>query len=850
MIAVAQTIQTTLERKSLDRGASRYLKSLKRDDEDGNVFAVVPYTNLMTSCLPRVTEALRSYVTDADNHGRGRTPFAVSVLKTLDLNLVSLAGLAKAFEGVCRRLSVPTVTRAIARHLELEAVVIELDQRDRKVGRGRKAKASKSAQLADQLKERHSNPRRREDTALKILKDNLGWTDAQASLLGNAVLNAVLIGAKDVFERYAEGGARSKVELLGLTPEAQAFVTQSHDLAQWMRPAHVPMVVPPRPWRSMRTGAYLTKEVARTVPLVRTFDPEARKAVEDAIADGSMAPCIEAVNAIQAVRLRIDGQSLDLVRWAFDSGIALDGFPRRDPLPLLRRPSNWDTLDERAQSLWRRRAQEVHARNRGIASDVAAFRVDLETAETLRGQTFFLPHNLDFRGRVYPVPHFSHHRADHIRSLIQFSEGKPLGEDGAWWLAVHLANCGDFEKVSKKPFEARVQWVLDNSDEIVRVALDPEGTVDFWSGADCPFSFVAACREWAGYMDEGEAFVSHLPIGLDGSNSGLQHYSAILRDEEGGKLVNLVPAEAPADVYAAVAAEARRLVELETFAGLDLDRVELGLLWLAHGITRSVVKRNVMTFAYSSETYGFAQQLVEDLMKPLRRRQEDEGIPHPFGDVGTQARAAQYLAEYVWQAVNTVVRRAGEGMRWFQEIARLLAHQGRGVRWTTPVGLPVVHMYREYETATVTLYLYDKETPVLDAAPGDKVEGDKVFNLVQATIRTKPLKRVRKSKQKSAVAPNVIHSLDAAHLMKVVLRAKDEGITDVLLIHDSFATHAAEAGRWSQIIRDEFASMYEAFDPFAEIAGKAFEYLNEIPPVPGRGSLDLNQTRDALYAFA
>jgi DNA-directed RNA polymerase, mitochondrial len=34
------------------------------------------------------------------------------------------------------------------------------------------------------------------------------------------------------------------------------------------------------------------------------------------------------------------------------------------------------------------------------------------------------------------------------RSLLEFAEGKPLGERGAYWLAIQLANCYWKKKVS------------------------------------------------------------------------------------------------------------------------------------------------------------------------------------------------------------------------------------------------------------------------------------------------------------------------------------------------------------------------------------------------------------------
>ena len=50
-----------------------------------------------------------------------------------------------------------------------------------------------------------------------------------------------------------------------------------------------------------------------------------------------------------------------------------------------------------------------------------------------------------------------------------------------------------------------------------------------------------------------EAFLSHLPVHQDGSCNGLQHYSALGRDLDGARSVNVFPSEKPQDVYTEVA---------------------------------------------------------------------------------------------------------------------------------------------------------------------------------------------------------------------------------------------------------------------------------------------------------
>ena len=53
--------------------------------------------------------------------------------------------------------------------------------------------------------------------------------------------------------------------------------------------------------------------------------------------------------------------------------------------------------------------------------------------------------------------------------------------------------------------------------------------------------------------EEGEDFVGFIPISLDGTNSGVQHYSMLTLGEDEGKLVNLVPQAEMADLYQTVA---------------------------------------------------------------------------------------------------------------------------------------------------------------------------------------------------------------------------------------------------------------------------------------------------------
>jgi DNA-directed RNA polymerase len=68
----------------------------------------------------------------------------------------------------------------------------------------------------------------------------------------------------------------------------------------------------------------------------------------------------------------------------------------------------------------------------------------------------------------------------------------------------------------------------------------------------------------------------------------------------------------------------------------------------------------------------------------------------------------------------------------------------------------------------------------------------------------------------SAVA-NVTHSMDAAHLVLSVNAAVEMGITNLMTIHDSYATLAPDVHHFGQRRRWALAKMYWTYNPLAAL---------------------------------
>lgn len=820
-----------LEEQALADGKKRYEKALDTSSQRKADLERSDVRGLLKQALPLVSHELKVRLS-ADY--KGRHPLAVQVLSKLDPDLSALAGLGATFRVISQMKPFSSVVFNIGSAIDDELWSAKLHETDSKLAK----------RIVSKAKRTHGNLGYRRK-AVKATASKEGHVMAILSepdklQVGGFVLDAILKAVPEIFEAYQVRTAKSIVNYVKLTDQASQSLLNLREVQQWMRPAYKPMVTPPKPWDSFYNGCYHNPKVARTVTLVRTRNKRHIALVQKAMRDGSMDYCLEALNAIQGTRWAINRPIYELVKWAYEEGKALPSFPPRNHLPRPPRPANYDTLSEKAQKGWRIQAAQIAQRNRGIDSERIVMLQDLTTAESLlQVSHFFVPHNLDFRGRVYPIPHFNQQRSDYVKAQLQFAEGRVLTQSGVYWLAVHLANCGDFGKVSKQPFDTRVQWVADNEEMIFAIAKDPRSTYDLWSKADAPFSFVAACLEWYGYRCNPESFKSHLAVALDGSNSGLQHYSCMMRSKREGALVNLMPSEKPADLYQTVADAVKVMVEADAAKGLEVAKVVL-----KNGVTRSLCKRATMTFAYSSEEYGFREQLMDDVMRPAAIEVlQGHLASHPWEMLRTSKSgetkpdggftAASYIAKCIWRAVNDIVTDACVGMAFFRRCAQLLAHEGKGLVWVTPVGLPVLHLYPEYHTKKVTLFLHDRS--------------------VQLFARTGASEIVNKAKAADAVSPNVVHSLDSAALMLCVLDCVEAGVKDFSLIHDSFGAHPNDTETMYAAVRQSLINMYEAYCPFEEIRRQTYDAMDakeKVPNVPEKGDLDLASIREADYAFA
>lgn len=793
--------QRALEEESVQLGIEKYRAALAQGEDH-----MPPGMRLIKQAIGPLSEKIKEQQEEAFSGKPGRHMGVCKYLTQFSTEQVAFITAQAALSGIMGRQLLTQTAIKIASALEDTINFEEL-----------KAKNARAYRLLMKKIEGSSDDGYRHIVMLRQLEyaklDRVKWGTSEKVRLGTMLVQLMADATGLIEVRKLIMGAEDTPYAIVGTPATIEWLEKAHAHCELLHPVRLPMVCPPLPWKGPHGGGYLTRKLQS--PLIKFVS----KPYLEELKHWEMPMVYKAVNALQETPWKINQAILHVAQEVWSGGGCLGKMPPRDPLPLP--PKMHDPgLHPEEHKAWKMAAAKVHQENVRLLSRRVGVAAKLSMAAKFSAyENLYFPHALDWRGRAYPISAILNPQGDDLtKALLMFGRGKPLGEHGATWLAVHIANCYGVDKV---PFEQRVQWVLDHEEAILDSAMNPLDGGRFWCDADSPYCFLAAAMEWAGYRMQGPTFVSHLPVSWDGSCNGLQNFSAMLRDPIGGKAVNLTPNEKPSDIYGEVAREASALIDMDAHEG-----IEMGLFWKGK-VTRKLTKRNTMTLPYGVSRFGMTDQLREEFNK--MRSDGDELAP----PIEMAMESARYLAAKNWDAIGRVVVAARQAMDWLMDAARVAAKDGLPVRWVTPSGLPVVQAYME------------KDGERLDFS----VAGRRYQLVLQVTGS-----KLNTRKQASGISPNFVHSLDAAHMQRTVCYCVDQGLSDFAMIHDSYGAHACDAPELSYQLRKAFVDQYEGdvLGNFRDQLAAQLppELAAELPPVPPMGTLDLGLVMESEYFFA
>lgn len=659
-----------------------------------------------------------------------------------------------------------------------------------------------------------------------------------------------------------------KVEMGGAANGNQAYVINVIDddvlIALWgaLSPStiqKIPSLVPYADWTHYRheTGALLVKTNHK---IRKTITPENHPLV------------YEAINRSQKVGWNINKNVHELQLWSFRN--RADAF----------------------NDVWKAHSSE--ARSTKIRETKAISSI----SERFLDETFYHLYYYDFRGRKYvSTAYLNEQGSDLAKGLLLRNDKKAIGEGGFFWLCVSIAsNWGgdagreDELKTDKIPLKDRYMWVLDNEEIMLCYAENPKVNQG-WMKADKPWQFIAACfelmhlRQWQVNSTRSEVntdegifltdpdftnygYESGLEAYIDGSNNGSQHLSALMLDEVTAPHVNLVPLDLPGDLYMFVAhhiwdklekevasmpnravkslekcidtvIEMKKQINLteprsehrqelvEIYKSYKLKNKEIikraaPVFWLRINEDkhkRKISKRGVMTLPYGAKPYGLGEQIIADCRK--HGIEVLMSMEHSWG---------AYLGRDLFAVCGICLERPMRLLSTFEQAGKAAEQRGEFLAWNVPVtNFPVVQHYIEGEV---------KKTWVQYGAPkGKRLNTGYYENTYQLMISYLEHPKPSKNKQSQGAAPNIIHSLDAGHLVLTVCRAA----FPVTTVHDSYGALLSDMNDLFRIVRETFVELYQT-DPLTLI----FKDIGADITTIEKGKLDLTLILDSEYAFA
>lgn len=234
----------------------------------------------------------------------------------------------------------------------------------------------------------------------------------------------------------------------------------------------VPMLCPPLPWTSPHSGAFL---LSPTKMMRSVEGSQQHQLLLERCPPAELHGALDALTQLGNCAWRVNGRVLDLVLELFtDKGcprLGVPAPPSEAPRPPEGRQAPKRCLLPEVSPAEKAEMRRELARRLKVAREMQSLRADalyrLSLAQHLRHRVFWLPHNMDFRGRTYPCsPHFNHLGSDLARALLEFAQGRPLGPHGLNWLKIHLVNLTGLKK--RESLQAR----RDYADELMEDILD------------------------------------------------------------------------------------------------------------------------------------------------------------------------------------------------------------------------------------------------------------------------------------------------------------------------------------------------------------------------------------------
>lgn len=601
------------------------------------------------------------------------------------------------------------------------------------------------------------------------------WKAKQYGELGHHLLHiASQADCINIETRKVRAGKGWKQEtILGLNQELLDTLKTMHNAHQFLRIIYRPMIIPPVDHTLEIPGGVLDINLRKP-----TVAGGSKPTQQD----------LDALNAMQRTEWTINSEVLDVMETMFRNNWEFCNLPPKDldKVSFPARVPDDASKEEKAKAIAER--AEIWAEWYKSEQKRLQMQARISMARELETLGYFYHvYTMDFRGRAYSTcTMLSPQSGDFDRGLIKFATPVTQTPEGRYWQAVALANAMDgadgWDGVAsdKSTFDERVAWVVRNREQLLWVAENPLEGAHLWADnvtkkKNPSFQRLASILDFHETQTKG---TTSYPVQLDGACNGSQHWSAIMRDPKIAELTNVTPVEKPQDLYQYVADIADEEMK---------RRAADNNLWCQRfvehwgNLSRKVVKRATMCDAYGITPHG--------IRKYAREEGHLDWVKEQYGPE-VMAAAVSELASLEMHGLDGAMEASNMGKEFVQQLSDICSENNKPMEWLTGTGFRVVHRYPEYVPVISASTLYNKK------------------GRLEVSFGT-PTGELDPGAAKTGVAPNYIHSHDAAHMRLTILSMVEQGINQFSMIHDSFGCPAPQVPLMRKAINEQFVWLHE-----------------------------------------
>ena len=613
---------------------------------------------------------------------------------------------------------------------------------------------------------------------------------------GNAIsfLTSSSIDILQFVVKYDDGGDLHN--MIEIVDNVRKSVISSNKVG--VIPFKLPMISKPKPYKlkengDVKLGGYLNNDVLFTRELF--IDKIGYRDNTKLLANNMI---IDLINGVSSVAYKIN---IETLRYIMFNGLSKN---------IIINPEDDDIKDFNLNP-YKKISKKIKRDVKSKLSKVQLenYIINIAQAYSSTPEIYF-PVRLDQRTRIYCETDFLNYQSNDLaKSLLSFVNGGALYKHDIEAIN-YFKSYGAIlfnGTMDKRSISHRVKWVDKNKDYI----LDFENN-DIVDKSDSKACFVSFCFEYKRFIKfienmEATKFLTNLPIQLDASCNGYQHISLLTKQRDLFKELNLAPSkinEDPHDFYTFILLKIQNAISNKLKCNDYKDDSEMESLNRLSNIklTRKNIKQPVMTKSYSAQTLSTADYFKNTL---VRGEIHSKNLNKKTGEYAEEVYSASkdsldtyitnddvFLFLRIFNSVlMDVFPRYNILKKYTQGIVRIFVKLKIPIPWTLPSGAIVSHSY-----------LNSKEKRLIP------------FSFMNSTFTFRSFIKddFDMTKQRNAIMPNLIHSLDASSIAILYHYLKKDKICDIYTIHDCFAVTADNVVRLINNLKSVYLYIYTGHD--------------------------------------